>query len=187
MHHQENNLRADLSSTMRYQRDNFFHWCLYTGRFLLGADFELPVYLVKKGRTQFAIRAISTDLVHLLTMAALCFVNWQATLVCFIIPYVVVRCAMMAGNWGQHAFLDPSRPGDSYANSITCINSGYNQRCFNDGYHIGHHVKQNRHWTELPQDFLDNVDRYAKEGCIVFQGLDFGMVSALLWTRQYRV
>lgn len=187
MHHMENNLRADLSSTMRYQRDSFFHWCLYTARFLLGSDVELPNYLVKRGRAPFAIRAVASDLVHLLSMAALAFVNWQATLVCFIVPYLAVRCAMMAGNWGQHAFLDPTRPGDSYVNSITCINSGYNQRCFNDGYHIGHHVKQNRHWTELPQDFLDNLERYQRETCIVFEGLDFGLVSFLLWTKQYKV
>jgi hypothetical protein len=88
------------------------------------------------------------------------------------------------GNWGQHAFIDPSRPGDSYVNSITCINSPYNQRCFNDGYHIGHHVKQNRHWTELPKDFLDNQARYLKEGCIVFEGIDFFMVSVLLFAQR---
>jgi fatty acid desaturase len=186
MHHLENNLRADLSSTMRYQRDSFLHWLAYTARFLFFIPFELTAYLVKRGKAPLAIRAVASDAVHLLAMAALCLVHWQATLVCFIAPYIVVRLAMMAGNWGQHAFIDPSRPGDSFANSITCINSPYNERCFNDGYHIGHHVKQNRHWTEMPQDFLDNLERYRREGCIVFRGLDFFMVSVLLWTKQYR-
>lgn len=187
MHHMENNLRADLSSTMRYQRDSFAHWCVYTARFFLFSHFELTAYLVRKGRTALAIRAVSSDAVHLLSMLALCFVNAQATLVCFILPYITVRLAMMAGNWGQHAFIDASRPGDSYVNSITCINAAYNARCFNDGYHIGHHVKQNRHWTEMPQDFLDNLQRYRRENCVVFRGLDFFMVSVLLWTKQYRV
>lgn len=185
MHHSENNLRSDLSSTMRYDRDNFLHWLHYVLKFMFTTQVTLSQYLVKKGRAPFAIRAISSDLVHMLCMAALCFVHWQATVVCFIVPYVAVRFAMMAGNWGQHAFLDPSRPGDSYANSITCINAAYNARCFNDGYHIGHHVKQNRHWTEMPKDFLDNLERYRKEQCVVFHGVDFFMVSVLLWTRQY--
>jgi hypothetical protein len=92
---------------------------------------------------------------------------------------------MMMGNWGQHAFIDAKQPGNSYVNSITCINSGYNQRCFNDGYHIGHHVKANRHWAELPGDFIANTERYAKEGCVVFYGLDFFIVSLLLFTKQY--
>lgn len=186
MHHMENNLRSDLSSTMRYDRDNFLHWLHYVARFQFIILFELSAYLVKKGRAPLAIRAVSSDVVHMLSMAALCFVNWQATVVCFIVPYFTVRLAMMAGNWGQHAFIDATRPGDSYVNSITCINAGYNARCFNDGYHIGHHVKQNRHWTEMPKDFLDNLERYRKEGCVVFHGVDFFMVSVLLWTRQYR-
>jgi fatty acid desaturase len=186
MHHQENNLRADLSSTMRYQRDSFLHWLVYLARFLFLSHVELTSYLVKKHRQAFAIRAMASDAVHILCMIGLWTVHWQATLVCFVIPYFTVRFAMMAGNWGQHAFLDPTRPGDSYVNSITCINAAYNARCFNDGYHIGHHVKQNRHWTELPQDFLDNLERYRKEGCVVFHGVDFFMVSVLLWTKQYR-
>src|SRR5262249_47042234 len=64
---------------------------------------------------------------------------------------------------------------------------GYNQRAFNDGYHIGHHLKANRHWTELPQDFLDNRARYREAGALVFEGLDFFMVSVLLWTGSWRV
>ena len=112
--------------------------------------------------------------------------NWRAGLVCFVLPWLTVHFMMMMGNWGQHAFIDARQPGNSYVNSITCINSGYNKRCFNDGYHIGHHVKMNRHWAEMPKDFLDTAERAAKEGSIVFEGVDFFLVSVLLWTRQYK-
>ncbi|MBS2022200.1 MAG: fatty acid desaturase [Deltaproteobacteria bacterium] len=187
MHHVENNLRNDLSSTMQYQRDNVLHWLQYVGRFFFTSHLGLSTYLVSKSRGQLALRAMVSDGVHLAAMAALWFVNPRATLCAFIIPYLVVRIMMMVGNWGQHAFIDPSRPGDSYVNSITCINGVYNHKCFNDGYHIGHHIKQNRHWTEMPQDFLDNVERYRKEGCIVFQKIDFFMVSMLLFARRYDI
>lgn len=185
MHHLENNLRADLSSTMRYQRDSFLHWLVYLGRFLLFIHLELTRYLLSKGKAAFARRAVLSDLVHVGAMVALSFVHLEATIAAFVVPWFFMRFAMMWGNWGQHAFIDPSRPGDSYANSITCINSGYNQRCFNDGYHIGHHVKQNRHWTELPADFEANVERYRKEGCIVFEGIDFFIVSLFLFLKRY--
>jgi fatty acid desaturase len=185
MHHMENNLRADLSSTMRYQRDSFLHWLMYLGRFLFLIHFELTRYLISKGKESFARRALLSDLVHIGAMVALGFVHLEATIAAFVVPWFFMRFAMMWGNWGQHAFIDPSRPGDSYANSITCINSPYNQRCFNDGYHIGHHVKQNRHWTELPADFEANVERYRKEGCIVFEGIDFFMVSLFLFLKRY--
>ena len=84
---------------------------------------------------------------------------------------------MMAGNWGQHAFLNTARKNDGLSNSITCINSGYNERCFNDGYHIGHHLKANRHWTEMPADFLATGTSTRAEGAIVFERLDFFLVS----------
>ncbi len=185
MHHSENNLRKDLSSTMRYQRDNIFHWLMYLSRFLFLAHIELTQYFVKKGRPAMARRAIGSDFVHVMLMVGLAFVNLRASFAALMVPYFFMRCAMMWGNWGQHAFIDPSRPGDSYVNSITCINSVYNQRCFNDGYHIGHHVKQTRHWTELPGDFLANTELYAKEGCIVFEGIDFFMVSLFLFLHRY--
>jgi hypothetical protein len=94
---------------------------------------------------------------------------------------------MMAGNWGQHAFINTGRKNDGISNAITCINCSYNRRAFNDGYHIGHHLKANRHWTELPQDFFDNWETYARSEAIVFEGLDFFLVSLLLWTGQWRV
>jgi fatty acid desaturase len=187
MHHAENNLRGDLSSTMKYQRDNIFHWLMYFSRFIFLSHYELSVYLVSKKRSHLARRAIGSDLLHMAIMAGLAYLNWRAALAACITPYYTVRAAMMWGNWGQHAFIDASRPGDSYVNSITCINSGYNQRCFNDGYHIGHHVKQNRHWTELPGDFVANQERYLKEGCVVFEGIDFFVVSLLLFTHSYGV
>ena len=185
MHHVENNLRGDLSSTMQYQRDNVLHWVAYVGRFFFTSHLGLSRYLISKGRGALARRAMLSDAGHVSVMVALCFVNWRATLMGFIVPYLMIRVMMMVGNWGQHAFIDADRPGDSYANSITCINGSYNARCFNDGYHIGHHVKQNRHWSEMPQDFLGNLERYRAEKCIVFEKIDFFIVSLLLFGRQY--
>lgn len=185
MHHAENNLRKDLSSTMRYQRDSILDWLVYFAKFIFTSHAGLVGYFKAKGRDQMWKKALFSDGAHMAFMIAMCFVHWQATVAAFIVPYFFMRAAMMWGNWGQHAFIDPSRPGDSFVNSITCINSVYNQRCFNDGYHIGHHIKQTRHWTELPGDFLANAERYGKEGAIVFEGIDFFMVSVFLFLKRY--
>lgn len=185
MHHVENNLEADLSSTMRYQRDSFPQFLLYFARFLLFSHVELWRYLHSRRRGALARRAILTDVVHVSAIVALCCLRWQPALVAFAAPYFTVRFLMMFGNWGQHAFIDPARPGNNYVNSISCLNSTYNARCFNDGYHIGHHLKQNRHWTELPGDFLANVERYRLEGCVVFERIDFFLVSVYLFLHRY--
>ena len=185
MHHVENNLADDCSSTMRYQRDSLAHVLLYIGRFMVFSHVDLWRYLHSRGRGALARRAIFSDLVHMAAIGALCLVHWRATVVAFAVPYLVVRFLMMFGNWGQHAFIDPARPGNSFVNSITCLNSTYNARCFNDGYHIGHHLKQNRHWTELPGDFLANQERYRAEGCVVFDRIDFFMVTVWLVLHRY--
>ncbi len=185
MHHAENNLRGDLSSTMRYQRDSILNWLLYFSRFLFFSHVDLTQYFLRKKRPAMARRAILSDLAHVLLMVGLGFIDWRASVAAFVVPYFFMRLAMMWGNWGQHAFIDASRPGDSFVNSITCINTPYNGKCFNDGYHIGHHIKQTRHWTEMPADFLANQERYAKEGAIVFEGIDFFMVSLFLFLKRY--
>ncbi|HSY24130.1 MAG TPA: fatty acid desaturase, partial [Polyangiaceae bacterium] len=92
---------------------------------------------------------------------------------------------MMAGNWAQHAFVDEASPENNYRNSITCINCTYNRRCFNDGYHIGHHLKSTRHWAEMPEEFSRNLPKYADERAIVFEGVDFFGVWMLLMVRRY--
>jgi fatty acid desaturase len=186
MHHVENNGHTDLSATIRFERDNFWHWIRYTSRFLFFIQFDLTKYLRSKRRLRMAARAISTDWVHMTLVLLVTWHDYRLGLLQGVGLMLLTRLAMMFGNWGQHAFVDPSRPLDSYANSITCINSLYNRRCFNDGYHIGHHVKPNRHWSELPSDFLANLERYEKEQCIVFEGVDFFMVSLLLFSGRYQ-
>jgi Fatty acid desaturase len=180
MHHPENNLADDLSSTMKYQRDSLADWLVYYGDFMLVGLARLIGYHARKRNPKLMLRAIVGELSFYAVSLGLCYVNWRASLVVFLIPLVVVRLLMMAGNWGQHAFVDARDPANPYKNSITCINSRYNRRAFNDGYHIHHHVKARTHWSDLPAEFRDNLETYAREDAIVFEGIDFFMVWAFL-------
>jgi fatty acid desaturase len=185
MHHPENNLEDDISSTLPYRRDHLGDFLRYFLRFFFGVLVELTRYFARKGRGGLLVRTLVGEISFLVAVALLMFVNWRATLAVFVFPVLLARFAMMAGNWAQHAFVDEASPANSYTNSITCINCGYNRRCFNDGYHIGHHLKATRHWTEMPEEFLRGADRYAAEGAIVFEGIDFFGVWFLLMLRRY--
>jgi hypothetical protein len=185
MHHPENNLAEDLSTTLPFQRDRLSHFLRYYFQFIGLGLVDLYRYLGRKDRKRLRVRMVAGELSFWLVSLALLFVNWRATVVVFIAPVFMVRFLMMAGNWGQHAFVDPRSPENPYTNSITCLADRYNRRCFNDGYHIGHHVKANRHWSEMPGDFDANRARYAKEGAIVFRGIDFFAVWALLMLGRY--
>jgi fatty acid desaturase len=186
MHHPENNLGPDLSSTMRYQRDSFRSFLAYWARFFFFGVFELFGYLVKRRRYTLLRRFLVGEAYFYLLVAGLMWVNWQATVTVLVLPFVIVRWAMMGGNWAQHAFVDAADPANPYRNSITLINARHNRRCFNDGYHAVHHLRPTTHWTEMPLDFEKDPARYAREGAVVFTGLQgFQHVWILLMLRRY--
>jgi fatty acid desaturase len=187
MHHAEDNMQDDLSSTLRYRRDSFLHFLAYFGRFLLFSHVEMPLYLSRHGRGPMTRRMMIGEYGLTVFIALVCWVAPPFGVIAFLLPTLIIRFMMMAGNWGQHAFINTARPNDGYSNSITCVNSGYNQRCFNDGYHIGHHLKANRHWTDMPRDLADNYAAYVANEAIVFEGVDFFLVSLLLWTGQWKM
>ena len=185
MHHHENNLEDDLSSTMRFQRDSIIDFLRYLLRFFTMGVVDLVTYFSQRGRRSLLRRTILGEAAFFAATAALFFVSWRAALVVLVIPLIVARFAMMAGNWAQHAFIDADSPENNYRNSITCINCSYNRRCFNDGYHIGHHLKRTRHWTELPGELTKNQATYVSEGAIVFEGVDFFAVWTCLMLKRY--
>ena len=49
-HHVENNGPGDLSSTIRFQRDEFFDFLCYVSRFLFLIWIELPIYFIRKNK-----------------------------------------------------------------------------------------------------------------------------------------
>ena len=185
MHHPENNLSEDLSCTLHFQRDSFRDFMRYFFRFFVFVIPDLSFYLKKKGRDKIRKKFLSGEFSWYILAIGLLIFNWQATIAVFIFPLIFTRFMMMAGNWGQHAFIDLQTPENCYRNSITCINSFYNKQCFNDGYHIGHHLYPSMHWTDMPLSFQDNISRYAKENAIVFKKLDFTRVWILLMTKNY--
>lgn len=175
----------DLSSTMRFQRDSALDFARYFLRFFFFILPEMTLYQSRKKRWPILRRMLSGELSFYALCVGLAFISWEATLVVFVIPFVLCRFLMMCGNWGQHAFIDAADPSNSYKNSITCINAKYNRRCFNDGYHIGHHVTANRHWTDMPEDFERDRANYVKHDAIVFEGIDFFIVWILLMLKRY--
>jgi fatty acid desaturase len=186
MHHAEGNMPADLSSTMKYQRDSFVDFLRYFFDFFFLTMAKLVSYQMGKKRMRLVRLVLVGELGFYAALGLGMWLNWRATTVVFLVPFLMCRFLMMCGNWGQHAFINAEEPQNSYVNSITCINCRYNQRCFNDGYHIGHHVAANRHWTEMPEDFQNNRNEYLKQGAIVFEGIDFFIVWLLLMTKQYK-
>lgn len=185
MHHPENNLPEDKSSTMDYQRDSFRSFLRYFFNFLFIGMIELVSYFHKKNRKNLIRKCLVGELGFILMCVGLSLINFPATLVVFILPFFISRFIMMLGNWTQHAFVAAEDPGNPYKNSITCVNVKYNHKCWNDGYHITHHIKPGMHWTQHPVEFMETLDQYKQNKAIVFQGIDFLVIFILLMNKKY--
>lgn len=185
MHHPENNMPDDESSTMKFQRDSIKDFTIYLGTFLFMGIYHLCSYFFRKKRTRLLYRSVRGEFLFIAMCVALCFVNWPATLVVFIIPFFTFRIIAMTGNWAQHAFIDPTDPDNAYKNSVTCINTKYNVKCWNDGYHISHHLKPTMHWTEHPVYFQQTLQLYIDNDAMVFDKIHFLHVFVYLMRGRY--
>lgn len=182
MHHVENNMLDDASSTLPYQRDSFRGFLKYVTRFLFLGFTDTFQYFFSRKRKKFYMRLTAGEISFYLFCVGMCFVNLQATLMIFIIPFVFARIVMMLGNWAQHAFVNLE---DMEDNTINCINTKYNHACWNDGYHYIHHVRPAMHYTDIPGEFLKTKDKMAEQKVLVFDGIHYLHIFLWLMTKRY--
>jgi fatty acid desaturase len=185
MHHVENNLEEDDSSTMPYQRDSLSGFLMYYMDFMLLGLKDTFAYLYKRKRKKLYYRLSIGELCFFVFCIAMSFVNLPATILVFIIPFFFGRLVMMLGNWTQHAFIDSQEPSNLYKSAINCINTSYNKICWNDGYHIIHHLRPGLHYTEMPGEFLKLKESFAKNKALVFDGIHYLHVFLYLMIKRY--
>jgi fatty acid desaturase len=170
MHHTENNGDDDLSGTAEYERDNIVHFIHYWFRFFAFGYLHLGSWMLRKDRKGLALLLIG-DSICWVGMIALALWKPAATIVVFFLPFLLMRYFMMAGNWTEHAFVDPDAPTNSYTNSTCLINTVYNHRCYNAGYHLVHHIVPGRHWSDTVSAFEKYLPNMIKEDSILFFGV----------------
>jgi len=185
MHHAENNMPDDDSSTMFYKRDSLKEFFKYLLHFIFLGFKGVVTYLLLRNKKKMAHNAMAGEFTFFLFCIAMSFVNFAGTCAVFIVTFFVSRMIMMVGNWTQHSFIDPLDPANPYKSCVTCLNVTYNKRCWNDGYHTSHHAKPGLHWTEHPNNFMAHLDTYAAEKAVVFEGYDFGQIFFALMRKRY--
>lgn len=120
-HHIEGNGPDDLSSTIRYQRDDILNFLHYVGRFFFLVWLDLPIYFFSKGRKLNAAKTAFWELSDYFFLYTLFCLNSRATTFVFLCPLLILRLGLMVGNWGQHAFVNADEPDSDFRSSITLI------------------------------------------------------------------
>ena len=120
-HHVEGNGPEDLSSTIRYQRDELTHFLMYVGRFITLIWIELPLYFLRKHKTALALKSGGNEMASYLFTYSMARWQFYPTLFVLIIPLILMRVGLMVGNYGQHALVDDCDPASDFRSSITLI------------------------------------------------------------------
>ncbi|KAL6753173.1 fatty acid desaturase-domain-containing protein [Haematococcus lacustris] len=183
MHHVEDNHgQWDISSTEPYQRDSFLQFLGYWCRFFVGAWLELPLYAARRKRSALSLSTLASEVLYWLLGAWLWRRNTVATLWTLVLPFLLSSFLLSFGNWSQHVFIEPSRPDSPYTSAYECLNCPDNQRTYNDGYHIMHHLNSRWHWSELPQRFISQLQQHDDNDALVFHSLGFFDVGLAVFT-----
>jgi fatty acid desaturase len=185
MHHVENNMPDDASSTMGYRRDSFFDFMKYWLRFMFLGFRDTFIYLFARKRKKLYTKVTISEVGYMIIIPVLCFINLKATLVLFLIPFLFARFVMMLGNWAQHAFVDANEPDNDFASNIICLNTKYNHKCWNDGYHAVHHIRPGAHYTEIPLLFKQMLPEFEKNKTFVFEKIHYLHIFFYLMFKRY--
>jgi len=185
MHHVENNMPEDASSTLAYQRDSLRGFLKYYLRFLFLGVRDTFMYFFARKRKKFYVRLTAGEMSFYIFCIGMSLISFKATLLIFIIPFLFARLVMMLGNWTQHSFIDKNDPENNFTSAINCINTSYNKTCWNDGYHTVHHLRPAMHYTEIPGEFLKIKDQVAEQKTLVFDGIHYLHIFIYLMTKRY--
>ncbi|KAK6607795.1 fatty acid desaturase [Botrytis cinerea] len=166
-HHVEGNGPDDLSSTLRYQRDDIIDF------------FEVL------GSLHLACEVLFWEVGSYVGMYVMAKLNFWPTLFVLLIPFMQMRIGLMVGNWGQHALVDEIDPDSDYRSSIVLIDVASNRNCFNDGWHTAHHLNPLRHWRDQPLSYLKGKQNYDSGKALVFQNIDYIMMFIKLMQKDY--
>lgn len=185
MHHVENNMEADASSTLEYRRDSPIDFIRYFMRFLFLGFVQTFLYFFTRKRKHFYMRLTFGEFAFYMICVGLSFISFKATLMIFIIPVIYARFIMAMGNWTQHSFINKEDPDCHFSSVYNCINNVYNKNCWNDGYHSIHHLNPGLHYTDIPSTFLKNKDNFVKHKTFIFDGIHYLHIFVWLMTKNY--
>jgi len=88
-------------------------------------------------------------------VAVMLFLNWQATLLYFGLPWLFGQWGIVTINLLQHQDCDH---GSAYDHSRNVTGAVANWLFLNNGFHTAHHLRPALHWSRLPEFHREHVE-----------------------------
>ena len=171
LHHKENAGFDDTRNTMGYDRTRKLDFLWYLSDNMWTVLGLAPyAYFKAKGDEKNRRRMMRGMASYYAYFGAVFIFDWRIGLLCVLVPMLCMNFINAITAWVQHAFCDPERPEDYFANTVTVMDE---VNFMNEGFHLCHHHRSSVHWTELPFHFERIRPRMSDAGSLVFRDLDF--------------
>jgi fatty acid desaturase len=171
LHHRENSGRDDTRTNMGYDRTSRLDFLWYLSDNIWTVLGLAPyAYFKARGDEKNRRRMFWGMARYYAYFGAVFIYDWRIGTIFVLVPLLCMNFINAITAWVQHAFCDPERPEDYFANTVTVVDR---VNFLNEGYHLCHHHRASLHWTEMPVHFERIRDRMRQAGSLVFRDLDF--------------
>ena len=176
----------DISSTEPYQRDKISNLVAYCIRFVAFSAVEIPWNFCRQGKNKDAVICAATIFFNVMVVRLVIFWFPLVAFWTLVMPFLTAPLFLACGNFCQHIFINKEQASSPFGITYCLVDSPNNQKTFNDGYHVEHHIMSTRHWSDLPKKFMERINEYEEHDALVFCGdVSFLSIGYLVFTENY--